>query len=423
MTGIQTNTIIEPNSSVSLLNKLGLYFWVYVGIFAVFSINIIPRDILIALALIVFFSAPLEITSYIYIFSLPWMYVAKFSFGLTLSLMQSVLFVGKIIWSRKKIKARPYELFYLIFLIACGLMNFINAKSLTGLSFCFYFIISNYYVHEYFAEDEKRDMFWRCSLFSVVVSCFFSAVYGFVNHTSVARWIRGMGYASQLYGAMGTTRFGIYLCIGILFALFYIEKKPIKITVSVLLSLAVISTISMTAIAIMVALYALYFLTKGRMSTKKLSIFLLLLVLIGLSYMFWGRISQISFIRPVALRVEQIVQQVKLGDLSAATSGRTSLSEDYLLKFENASLFQKVFGSFDLSYEGTSYSHNSYIDMLNYFGVFGVFATILFQIRRWLLFKNHQEIKIYFLLKFIIISSAATVSIFSAQYWQIWLYI
>lgn len=397
-------------------------FFLYVGIFAIFSLGIVPKDILLIAAILVFTISPTKEMVYLYIFSLPWMNVATFSFGLTLSLIQSVLFVVKILLTRITIRLDVYELVYLVFLLLSGAICFINFRSLTGISFVFYFLISNVIVHDNLQQDRKENHFWRIALYSILISCLFAAIYGLTHATTIHRWIKGIGYARQFYGTMGTTRFGIYLCISTLFALYCVEKKWKKITISIILAVGVIATVSMTALILLILVYLFYFFTKGKLSVRKIGIFVVAITIIGLTFLFWDRVSDISFIKPLATRIDLITQQVIAGDLDSATSGRTGLSTSYLNQFNESSALEKIFGRFNLSMEGTTYSHNSYIDMLNYYGIIGLILGVGLQIKRIRQHAGMVEFKMYLLLKILIIISAATVSIFSAQYWQIWFY-
>ena len=403
-------------------DALGPRFFLYVGIFAIFSLGIVPKNILLIAAILVFCASPTKEIIYLYIFSLPWMNVATFSFGLTLSLVQSVVFVVKLVFTRKKIKLGVFELVYLVLLLLSGVMCFINSRSLTGISFVFYFLIANEIVHDNLQQDRKEPRFWCLALFSILISCLFAAIYGITHATTIQRWIKGIGYARQFYGTMGTTRFGIYLCLCTLFALYFVKKQWRKITISIVLAAGVIATVSMTALILLIIVYLFYYLTEGNLSVRKIGILVATVILIGLVLLSWNRISNISFIKPLATRIDLITQQVMAGDFDTATSGRTGLSTSYLNQFNESSLLGKIFGSFNLSLEGTTYSHNSYIDMLNYYGIIGLILGLGLQIKRIRQHRNMVEFKMYLLLKILIIISAATVSIFSAQYWQIWFY-
>ena len=416
------NHSLEHRLNLPYKNHLGNYYYLYVGVFALFSLNIFPTNLLMALAVAIFLFSPLENTTYIYIFSLPWMYVAKFSFGLTLSLIQSVLFFIKLLLDKKYMKFSAYEQVYLLFLIFYGVLNVLNFHTLTGISFVLYFSISCFFISKYFLNDSTRKLFWELALYSVVLSNSFAAIYGYTNNTAHMRWISGMGYVSQLYGTMGTTRFGIYLCIGLLYGLFCLDKKWLKITVLVVLSAGVLATVSITAIALMIGMYVFYYITE-KASIKKIGTFFLIAVIIGIIIIFWQNISQIQLIKPIALRVETIVNEAISGDIGAATTGRSELYDQYIDRYNNSSLLNRIFGFSRLIPEGIKYSHNSFVDMMNYFGIFGIILTSILQLKRLSDYRHYSDFKMYILLKITILLPAATVSIFSAQFWQIWLFI
>ncbi len=417
------DSVIRKEIELPFINELSSSYYLYIGIFVLFSFNILPQDLLMIAAIIIFIVTPLKNVPFLYIFSLPWMYVAKLSFGLTLSLVQSVIFISKIILNRKELKLSNFDNAYFFYLCICAAFNLLLFHSFTGISFVLYFLISSYFISNYFQSEENRSLFWKLSLYTVVLSCIIAVVYGHIYNTSLSRWIRGMGYATQLYGTLGTTRFGIYLCIGLLFPLYYIKNKWLKVSIIIALSIAILSTISVTAIGIMLGLFVLHFIVTGKLSGKKMILLLCIIIIMGVISYFWNNISELSLIKPIALRIDNVLYQAKIGNLDVASTGRTELFELYMDNFNGFPLINKVFGSFQLAFDGVKYSHNSYYDMLNYGGIIGVILTIILQFHRLKSHRLHNDYKMYLLLKFIIILPAATVSIYSAQFWQIWLYI
>jgi hypothetical protein len=277
-------------------------------------------------------------------------------------------------------------------------------------------------VHENLKKDRKNDQFWRLVLYSIAISCLFASIYGISHATTIQRWIKGIGYSRQFYGTMGTTRFGIYLCICTLFALYFVEKKWIRVSIAIIIAAGVVATVSMTALILLLFVYLFYYFMQGNLSTRKIAILLIVIIAIGLVCVFWNRIAEISFIKPLATRIQLITTQLRVGDLDDATSGRTEIASSYMSQFNDSSILNRLLGRFDLSLEGTTHSHNSYIDMLNYYGVVGVVLGIILQIIRFRQHVKIPEYKMYLILKFIILVSAGTVSIFTAQYWQIWFY-
>lgn len=416
---------LKSGASISLPfeDKLGKYFYSYAFVLTLLSFNIIPKDIIIALSVAIFAISSLEECKYMYTFSLPWMYVATFSFGLTLSLLQSVIFIGKIIYCRIDFKFRLYEIIYMFFLMLCGGLNLFLYHSFTGISFVFYFVISTYYYKISITNEKNRKEFWQLSLYSTLLSCFGALLYGLINDTSLERWISGIGYAKQLYGTMGTTRFGFYLCIALLFALFYIDNKTIKIFFIIAVSICILSTISMTAITLMLCIYVFCLFEYHKIDKKRVAFIIFAFCILALVVAFWSKISQTSLIRPIAYRFNHIIEDLRHGDVDAASTGRVDLSEVYIQSFKNGGIITKLFGSCGLLFDGVKYSHNSYLDMLNFFGIIGITLTLMLQIMHVSEYKKFKEFKLYLLLKFAVLLPAATASIFSAQFWQIWLFI
>ena len=133
-----------------------------------------------------------------------------------------------------------------------------------------------------------------------------------------------MGYVTQLYGTMGTSRFGLYLALSLLYPLYYVDNKITKLILSVLVAISILETVSMTALALLIFILGYYVLTTGRMSVRKARIFIVVGLAVALVIIFWEQIGNIDALRPMYIRTNLIISQLKAGDLNTATSGRVS---------------------------------------------------------------------------------------------------
>lgn len=400
-----------------MLYNTNFYTKIYILLFLLFSFQIVPNDIILALSVIVFFVANLETNIFLYMFSLPWMYVAKFSFGLTISLINTVLLVLKIVIEKRKIKFRILEGVIFSYLLLIGAMALVLNRSFTGISICLYFFIAVFIYSTYAGDSELCDKFWEKCLFIIMISTAICIIYGFRAHTGFDRWIRGMGYVTQLYGTMGTSRFGLYLTLSLLYPLYYVNNTIIKMTLSVLIAISILGTVSMTALFLLIFVLGYYVLTTGRMSVKKARIIIVAAMAVVLIIIFWEQIGNIEALRPMIIRTNLVISQFKAGDLNTATSGRVSMSDVYVDRFESYSLFNKLFGGASLSAAESGYSHNSYLDMLNYCGIIGALLFGLLQFQRIRGYSKTKVKRQAILVKLLFIITGATVSIFSSQYW------
>ena len=401
-----------------LLYGTSIYTKAYFFLFLLFSFQIIPNDIIIALTILVFLADNLENDIYLYMFSLPWMYVGKFSFGVTISLVNTILLILKIALARKKIEFSNIELIIFAFLTTVGIWAFVTNGTLTGISICLYFFLAVYICSTFAGNKMQCEQFWEKSLFFIFISTTIGIIYGFRADTGYERWITGMGYVSQLYGTLGTSRFGLYLVVSLLYPLYYVHNKVLKIILSAFLIVAVFETVSMTALLLLIFSLVFYILTIGEFSVKKLVVLLVPVFVVASVIGFWDQIGSIDVVKPIHTRINLITAELQTGDIDAASSGRSSLSDVYVDNFESLNGFNKIFGSARLSAEeGMMYSHNSYLDMLNYCGILGAILFVILQLQRiWTYFQlpvKRQAI----LVKLLFIFAAASVSIFSAQYW------
>ena len=202
-------------------------------------------------------------------FSLPWMYVGKFSFGLTVSLVNTVLLVLKIVIGRRKIKITNLELILLVYLLMMGSAALVVNQTFTGISMVLYFFIAVYIHSRYASNNEYCDEFWGKCLFIIMISTAICVIYGFRAETGYVRWIKGMGYVSQLYGTLGTSRFGLYLTLSLLYPLYYVRNKKTKIILCILLTIAILGTVSMTALLLLFFVLGYYVLMTGKLSMRK----------------------------------------------------------------------------------------------------------------------------------------------------------
>ncbi|NLK28675.1 MAG: hypothetical protein GX306_10095, partial [Clostridiales bacterium] len=136
-----------------------------------------------------------------------------------------------------------------------------------------------------------------------------------------------------------------------------------------------------------------------------------------------------SIIKPIVIRIDVVIEGLKSGDMSAATSSRSYLADIYLNDFENYSLFGKLFGSFYsnrfraiMGISGLdNYAHNSFIDILLYTGILGIISLFAWIVMKVRFLKGREEFLPVVLLKLIFLLTGFSVSMLTNCYWFTWM--
>lgn len=392
----------------------------FVILFFVFALRIVPDDIILLFAIGLFCVAPINQTIMMYIFSFVWCLEAVFSFGITFSLIISVLFVLKCTFFNPKMFLNAYEIFFLLLFLVIGMFNVLLYGTLTGVSICVYFYASCIIFHKLISGTrEEGETFLKAILLMILIGFIEGTIYGYCEGTSILRWIPGFGYVKQLYGTLGTSRFTLYGCVALLYPLYYMKKNISKWVVFTIISIIVMLSVSLTAVVLYIGVIGYYILSNINLKKVTLKGVITVFCAIGVIIIIAPQLSKFSFMEPIMLRVDSIVNSIKDGNLNDATTGRTELTNAYVAMFKDGNLIQKVFGKAWLGYDELvgKYSHNSYLDILNYSGVLGLFTMFYVQLKRLKKYYKTKNFKVMLITKLILIIGATTVSTFSAQYW------
>ena len=409
-------------------------FLLYVCLYALYSLNIIPGDIVLGLITVVFTSASMKGSLMMYLFFTLWENVTVFSFGVTLSLILQLIMFGKIVLYYLKSNKTVFYNFFDLTVCALGflygIMDYlIGTGGLSGVSIAIdIFIII--YAHSVYRDESQSSKFWEAVFFTIMVSTIIAVIYGFFNDTSSDRWISGLGFVKQLYGTIGTARIGMFLCASLIYPVFYLNKPLIKGVLCILLCIGVFMTFSLTSMICLIVFWSIVLLFKDRNNFRKnLKKLGLVVILIMTVVLLWGSIREISIIKPIVIRIDVVIEGLKSGDMSAATSSRSYLADIYLNDFENYSLFGKLFGSFYsnrfraiMGISGLdNYAHNSFIDILLYTGILGIISLFAWIVMKVRFLKGREEFLPVVLLKLIFLLTGFSVSMLTNCYWFTWM--
>ena len=429
--------MIKSKYSELLSKKEKFILILYICLYIIYSISVIPRDILLAIIAIVFLVAPLKGTLIMYLFFTIWENVTIFSFGITLSLVLQIIMAIKIIiyltLSKKTIFYKVSDIVILVLCFFYGAMDYlIGTGGLSGFSLAINVLIV-LYAYSIYRNDNQSFEFWKTVCFILMISTIIAIVYGIFNDTSLDRWITGMGYVKQLYGTIGTARMGMFLCASLIYPVFYLDKKIPRLILCVILSLCALLTFSITTLICLMVFWGaiILFKDKKNITNKIVALFIFFVGLI-IIIILWDRIKEIDIIRPMAIRVESMITAFKGGDMGSATSSRSYLAKIYFQDFQQYSLFNQIFGSFYINrfevitgfgWDVSNYAHNSFIDLLLYSGVFGLIIFFIKTGARIKNLKGKKEFLPVLLLKSIFLLTGLSVSMLTSSYWLVWMII
>ena len=418
-----------------ILNRDIKLIAIYVCLYLLFAVGIIPKDIILGLITGFFIVASMKGTLIMYLFFVLWENVGVFSFGLTLSfLLQMILFIKIIINCIRYNKIVFYnfsDVFFCILSFFYGVMNFlIGTGGFTGIRLAINVVIALYSFTIY-QDKEKSTGFWKAVFFTLMLSTIIASIYGFFNDTANDRWIAGMGYVKQIYGTIGTARMGMYFCASLIYPVFYIKKKIVKIILCLILSLGALMTFSVTTLICLVMFWGCIILFKNKTNiAKKIIGFFIVFLCLFMIIAFWDRISEIIIFKPISIRIESMVEALQSGNIDAATSSRSYLAEMYINDYKEYSIINKLFGSFFINrfsvitgygWGVENYAHNSIIDILLYVGIFGIAAFFIKLVMRVNFLRKREEFLPVILLKLIFMLTGLSVSMLTNSYWFVFM--
>lgn len=403
--------------------------WLFIFLYALFSFNVLPKDVPLAAILVVFAVAPVKCAFLMFAFYTLWEYVSVFSFGFSLNLLLQVILTLKILlnWSViwRSIYASPLfmvTIAFFSFLFLYGVFAIMLTGSFTGISMAMKVFFGLYSI-SFFKTKEDRVVFWKAVSLVILLSTLLSVLYGVMNDTSIERWLNeDEEYTEQLYGTLGTTRLGMFLVISLAYPAYYIQNKLLKIPLLAFLTVLCFKTVSITALFLLFFFFAMYLLYATKSVLKSVACFLFAIVVVVVLF---DELAKVDFVKPIASRIAYSVQMASYGDIDAATSNREGLSELAISKFQGYSFGEKLFGSMQTATKvGLGmHTHNSYLDMLLYDGLVGLLFFFLFSFCRVFHYRSPLVLYPVLVIKGVLLLAATSVSIMSASFWLFFVFI
>lgn len=406
------------------LGNKQVWLYAYILVYLVFALTSSIQDPLLALSIIIFAMAPLKPAFLMFVFYLLWEYVTEFSFGITIVLVMQLVMAVKLFIQGKGVfhsetvlqrKVMSMQMVLLLYITIIGLFSFLITQSFTGLSFVFKVFVTFFVIS--LMHDESATSNVVKSIFHVLmISSMVATVYGFSHETGQDRWISEIGdYVTQFQGTLGTTRMAFFYLVGIAYFLYYVKNVIVRYIGLALFTILILMTVSVTAIILYVAVILIYTYSFGKLGKTLIYLFLVI-ALVGVSFPIW---SNISFVKPIIYRISFSMNAYYNGDVDDAVSGRDNLTYYYLDEFKEGSVANMIFGNSKSAMSVTgadTNSHNTYIDIIYYFGLLGLLLLLFYQIKKIVLIRHQSYFFPLLTLKAILLLGAATVSIMTASF-------
>ena len=409
--------------------------YILIGMLLLVYNNIVNIGIVLTIILIGL-TMPLNHYKYIYIFLLPWEELFSLPFISSLLLVMQLIFVIKIALSIKKnnfkICVRQIDLMIIILVMLYALVSVIAYKNVQGLGICLDLIIIIYVFSDSVSNEETV---WENIFKIIIISTFFSCLYGIIHLQFIPRWVPGLGEMPQFYGILGTTRSSIYINMSILFLFSLSIQKKKKMLLLIYMYIFLFMTLSMTGLAINILIIILCYISDVFYINKKKSIFskymllFLIVILLVVGYLFR---NEVSFLEAIFGRIDFIFENIKNNDLSGITTGRSDLLLTYVDTFNNLPILNQMFGTGNFSsYKyinyiagiATNHSHNTIMDLIYVCGYLGSIVVSMYLLGRLCRKKRNKYFKTIIILKILILISGCTVSLLTSSYWYFWMLI
>ncbi|MFF5396691.1 hypothetical protein ACFY5J_04725 [Peribacillus butanolivorans] len=271
-------------------------------------------------------------------------------------------------------------------------------------------------------ESEKlKDFFFHMSV-TIFLICLSTLTFGGVvfYEESTRVGIRGLGIGDPNFSSLI-----INSGIAILLAQNY-RNPLIRFGMILVMVAAMVQTASITGLICLLLILLIYFvvgLNLSKMSRNIVLFFLLTIILLQ----FYNGLPQDSKNESIDMyisRVEAKLDDFTNGNYNNLTTNRSSLTQQNLEYYTDQSFLKQAFGGNSLPPEGYNLSHNTYIDLLLRFGVFGTIAFGFVIIKRlWKHFRQYYKTKEngeVFLLKIVFLIFAGTLSIYSGNVFVLW---
>lgn len=261
-------------------------------------------------------------------------------------------------------------------------------------------------------KDSELKRYFKMVL---VIMCLSATIYGivFVNIKGIyEETLDAIFYTGRYCGTMSDPNYmAFYYCLSVVYIIFS-EKLSLllKSILVVLFFAATALTGSLTALFTMfiVILFYIWFGERGNNRKKIIASVAVIVGVIALYYLLFTDLFDVKLFTVFRLRLEEKLSFLSQKDYTAATSGRTEYSQEYVEYLFDQNIFRILFGGYQINAMGLAgeafnairfAAHNTYIDVLMTCGTVGVgifvyhfLSNIVVKYKNWIYKKDNQDL-------------------------------
>lgn len=160
----------------------------------------------------------------------------------------------------------------------------------------------------------------------------------------------------------------------------------------------ILTTISMTAIIVNVALWMVYLLFTKKSNIKMIIAVVLIFALLFGLYSYGEAHPDTPVLGSMSFRISEKLEALEEGDMGSVTTNRSDLSQRHIDYFKEQSIFKMLIGLNQASTIKSNIgglrgvAHNEYIDLLLNIGILGTIMMLLYVLKRTIdVIKNFKE--------------------------------
>lgn len=304
----------------------------------------------------------------------------------------------------REIRYEKRDVLFLIMIVVFSLNRLFTIKFTRMLSFAAEAIIIYQIILMFRHKDQKiRDYTF---LFSICVIG--ESFYGKLFNHNVGEW----GWrALQLSGMSDPNNYALNCCMIIALVLVVFPNgfsKKEKIVLSLAASIGVVLSISFSGISLCISLFLCQIMfgnsqeDTNKAVSRIIASFLILIMFVSFASFLptiaeIAKSSNISAISAIGQRLSSMISDLIVGNYNGFSSGRLGLSSQYIEAFSNYNIVQMIFGNAGnlgtLEVALGRASHNSYIDILLSYGLFGIGLFLFYVINIFYSFIKKNEWK------------------------------
>ena len=389
--------IVKKNAMTSTEIMLAAIMLILAGL-----TGILPTTIHYAAILLVAVAAALTGTIYLmYPIMLFYGGVLGIFMGMSVYRWFTLLFLGITLLQNRSSSIQLKQL-AVLFLFAVYCLIILGAEDLRHALFSILNMVSIFALINGYLRDEKK----LRNFFTVYVLCSFVAYFS-GTQIEITQTNIEIGGAAQIIRNAATfedPNYMSYFYTGAIFALVGLKlfKPFIRLVMILALYAIMLTSLSITAVVVNILMWGAYLVIVEKLKPKAVLVTVIAVALALGLYQYGLENPEDAVLGALVGRIEEKLQQVLVGDINGATTGRTNLSAVHLEYFIEQPIYKMLIGMNAASVlkidvanlKGAA--HNEYVDWLLNVGIIGtivmlgyLFSTIWKPLKKYL--RNRED--------------------------------